>query len=110
MANQENIKPYAEFSHEAALHGGPEKYFNEYGDARYECGKNDQKEEDQIKMFIGLAGMALVCSAINWAYHKYSEFERKRTQENAEQAKETYLKATSENKMSPNENVIAPDQ
>lgn len=99
MGNYENIRPYAEFAHMVAPYGGPEQYLNDYGDARYECGKIDQREADKAAIFTAIAGTAFVSAVINFGIQKYREIKRKRAQEEAEKAKGAYLKAVSSNKV-----------
>ncbi len=41
MSNAENIKPYADFAHEAAQHGGVDSYLNELETASYDQGSSD---------------------------------------------------------------------
>ena len=99
MGNYENIRPYAEFAHKAAPYGGPEQYLSDYGDARYECGKIDQKEADKSVIFTVIAGTALASAVINFGIQKYREIKRKRAQKEAEQAKDAYLKEVSKDRV-----------
>ncbi len=43
MSNYNNIKPYNEFNHTAATHGGVEKYIDELKKASYSSGRIDER-------------------------------------------------------------------
>lgn len=58
MANYENIKPYAEFAHEAAQHGGVDNYLNDIAEANQELGILDEKNTEGWKALL-VAAVAL---------------------------------------------------
>jgi len=60
MSNYENIRPYAEFAHDAAQHGGVDRYLTQIADANYERGVLAEQETEGVKglMVLGF-GIAL---------------------------------------------------
>ena len=52
MANFDNIKEYADFSHDAAKYGGPKQYLEEFGNAKYALGVEDEKNTEGWKALI----------------------------------------------------------
>lgn len=49
MANYDNIKPYADFAHEAAKHGGVDCYLAEIADANRKLGILEEKDSEGWK-------------------------------------------------------------
>lgn len=49
MANYDNIKPYADFAHEAAKHGGVDSYLAEIADANRKLGILEGKDSEGWK-------------------------------------------------------------
>lgn len=49
MSNYENIRPYAEFAHKAAQHGGVDRFLTQIADANYERGILAEQETEGVK-------------------------------------------------------------
>ena len=49
MPNPENIQPYSDLAHKAAVAGGPEKFLDEYGESKREIGWEEGFEEGERK-------------------------------------------------------------
>ena len=60
MSNVDNIKPYSDFAHKAAQHGGVDDYLNELEASSYDKGINDAHEKLIKNSPYILAGILLV--------------------------------------------------
>ncbi len=81
MANYNNIKPYSDFAHTAAQHGGVESYLNQLQSASYDAGSSDT-----LSAVIELAPYAAVgCITAwecgKWAFRKVGNIIKKRKDE-----------------------------
>ena len=70
MPNYENIKPYSDFSHTAAEHGGVENYLNELAEKNRELGVLDEKSTEGIKALLFGAVLLTVWEGGKWCYSK----------------------------------------
>lgn len=114
MPNPNNIKPYADFAHEAAKHGGPQSYVNQLIDAaveaagkhKYHSGYTAGMTEGMSKgifkgsLTTGIVGL-VVCGVIGFGldYHYRSKLrleEERRLALEAEQAELALRNAVSQ--------------
>ena len=74
MANYENIKPYAEFSHKVARHGGPEKYVENVADLHekrgFEKGYQLGLKKGMKRVSIGALALGCLCYCGKIVYGK----------------------------------------
>lgn len=79
MANYNNIKPYAEFAHKAAQHGGVENYLNEIKESNYELGVMDERSTEGAKVAAASLLVLLVWEkVVKPVYRKISSISEKR--------------------------------
>ena len=69
MANYENIKPYAEFAHVAAQHGGVHEYMNQIAEYNYSLGAMQGASDAYMTSFV-VGGICMVISAGFYFYNK----------------------------------------
>ena len=94
MANYDNIKPYADFAHEAAPHGGVKKYLDEIADANRQLGILEEKDTEGWK-----AALLLGAGLILWEGGKASiRGIRRLYAKRKEEKKEELLKKSDEAK------------
>ena len=67
MSNVENIKPYSDFSHLAAQHGGVDSYLDELATANYTLGAVETRQTD-----IKIGVFAIGCAIALWELGKYA--------------------------------------
>ena len=67
MSNYENIKPYAEFAHEAAQHGGVMEFLDELADSNYKLGIEAERETE-----LGKAALLLGVGIAAWEGGKFA--------------------------------------
>lgn len=99
MANYENIRPYAEFSHEAAQHGGVDSYLSELQEASYDNGVADTKASMPPYLFIAAVAGGAVVTAGRWVYRKAKSHYLMRKEQNnhrIEMAKKSIKSVTPE--------------
>lgn len=70
MANYENIRPYAEFSHTAAMNGGVDNYLNSIAQNSYSLGVMEGKSIAYANSLI-TGGILLAVSACGMLYRQY---------------------------------------
>lgn len=63
MPNYENIRPYAEFAHEAAQHGGVDSYLNQMTESSYALGIMEERSTESWKAFMLTAGVIIIWEA-----------------------------------------------
>ncbi len=72
MANYENIKPYAEFAHVAAQHGGVHEYMNQIAEYNYSLGAMQGASDAYMTSFV-VGGICMVISAGFYFYNKHKQ-------------------------------------
>ena len=91
MSNYDNIKPYAEFAHEAAKHGGVEKYLNEIAEANRDLGILEEKDTEGWTAALLLGAGLLLWEGGKASIKGIKAFSKKRKEE-----KKAILKAKSD--------------
>lgn len=81
MANYDNIKPYSDFAHEAAQHGGVDNYLDEIADANKELGRLEEKDSEGWKGALLLGAGLLLWEGGKAGAKKYMEYRRKKKDE-----------------------------
>lgn len=95
MANYENIRPYAEFNHTAAQHGGVQSYMAQVADANYELGVMDEKATEGFKGLLVAGATLALWEGGKWVYRKGKslyENRHKKLELQAEAAKVALIK------------------
>ncbi len=79
MANYENIRPYAEFAHTAALRGGVEKYLNQIANTNYQLGVMDARSMmiQQLLVAGGMLGALCVGGLLRTRYKQKAQVARR---------------------------------
>lgn len=81
MANYDNIKPYADFAHEAAQHGGVEKYLDEIAQANKKLGVLEERDSEGWKGALLLGAGLLLWEGGKAGVRKYKEHKKKKKAE-----------------------------
>ena len=86
MANYKNIKPYADFAHTAAVHGGVSSYLNEIESASYDNGYDDGAVDTIKGISLLLIGGIAIYECVKKVLHTKKE-NRERNSAKIEEAK-----------------------
>jgi hypothetical protein len=86
MSNYENIKPYADFAHTAAQHGGVDNYLNQIADSNYSLGVMNEKRKDDLKALIIGSTVLALWEGGKWLYRKGHNLYEARCQEKIQQS------------------------
>ena len=70
MANFENIRPYSEFAHEAALHGGVDSYLDTIANVNQQIGIAKERGTEGWKGLLLLAGGIVVWEGCKKVYRE----------------------------------------
>lgn len=89
MANYKNIKPYSDFAHEAAQHGGVDSYLEEISDSNFQMGIMAERESEKWKGALLVGATVLIWEGGKAGYLKL----KKRYRDN--KAKQAELKRRS---------------
>lgn len=101
MDNYENIKPYADFAHTAAQHGGVDSYLNEIAEENYNMGVLDEKQTEGMKALVLLGVGLSVWEGGKWVFRKVQGIfkkKRKDSEQKSEAAKNAIKRGVQEAK------------
>lgn len=101
MGNYENIRPYAELVHEAAQHGGVEKYTDDLWNDGWQRGIDAERDTEPIKavvlLSVGIAAWEGGKAVISWIRERRRN-KQLALQQRSEEIKDKLIKELSKEK------------